>query len=755
MAYQDDKQTQGPEQDEKQRPEEELVREQSPFGFLPNSLMMAMPVKSPPGTPNSVMREMMDDAEEKAKGFSVGIPSGIPNSKNDPIDSRTHTRSSDIYFGRDNYTPTVAAHELTHTLQHSVIPNRVSKSVPAEIVQRGLFSKIKRLLGRNKDDEEPSNDDLINDDDPIINDELNDDTKELAGEESDLDDGPEGQEEKMEEDLGGRKKSKLRRFLRMRQLTADDFDEWVDKYQQRKRLGKYAADGGEEDEVEKPINNALKAAVDESGPASGVTEPKKTESLDPDSVISSSGAGSIVPDASAAATTTTTTTNKDPASPSPRPMSASANNRIFPAPPPLPVIPKLKDDENDRGNRVYGYHAGSSGWGPAKKWTVDAPGFLRNVDTSVNSIAKMSAVDVDTNGGDGLSSGWKYEALPGMGLVADSLGFFGGAAGVITGGHDVYKNVKNIKAGASSADAVGSVLDTTAAASSYLSSSVGIVEKAATLAAGSSVSAGALVPGLNIVTGAATALNGAMQTARGARSLSKINDQIDNLQNLRIPRTDEHGPSTEREKKLSEAKEEMGKIFGHTKRVQQINITNGVFKTASGLLNAGTGIATVATGPLAPMVGGALALTSAALNAFRFALNKGLKHKLRKDTIASDGEFNWKTEMELVRNIVLERNAKRHLVRHLGIRDKEVREIILRGRGYKGVTRHAAFQEIKLKRARYLLKWARIKEAPRVQWGPEYQMADMADRVIEAMGVHKRDGRYAEGAEGLLAEKLG
>ena len=49
MAYQNDKRNQAPEQDEKQRPEEELDREQQSFG-LPNSMMMTMPITPPPGT---------------------------------------------------------------------------------------------------------------------------------------------------------------------------------------------------------------------------------------------------------------------------------------------------------------------------------------------------------------------------------------------------------------------------------------------------------------------------------------------------------------------------------------------------------------------------------------------------------------------------------------------------------------------------------------------------------------------------------
>ncbi len=76
MAYWNDKQTQGSEQDEKKRPEEELVREQNSFG-LPNSLMMAMPMTPPPGMPNSVMREMMGNADAEIFPDAVRL-SGNP-----------------------------------------------------------------------------------------------------------------------------------------------------------------------------------------------------------------------------------------------------------------------------------------------------------------------------------------------------------------------------------------------------------------------------------------------------------------------------------------------------------------------------------------------------------------------------------------------------------------------------------------------------------------------------------------------------
>ena len=61
MPYQGKKQQQAPEENKKARPEVQFVPEQRTFG-MPNSLMQAVPMTPPSGTPNSVMREM--DPEE-------------------------------------------------------------------------------------------------------------------------------------------------------------------------------------------------------------------------------------------------------------------------------------------------------------------------------------------------------------------------------------------------------------------------------------------------------------------------------------------------------------------------------------------------------------------------------------------------------------------------------------------------------------------------------------------------------------------
>ncbi|MBQ6480692.1 MAG: DUF4157 domain-containing protein [Anaerolineaceae bacterium] len=165
MADQNEKQTQAPEREQKARPEEQFVPEQGSFG-LPNSLMMMGIPLPPSGTPNSVMRELLDpqipDAEEEADRLSRGIRYGTPNSvrrqmgsrlgsdfssvkfhtdsesirRNDFMGSRAYTRGRDVYFGRDGFDPSVGAHELVHTVQQNAVSGTVSLQVPFGTVQR-------------------------------------------------------------------------------------------------------------------------------------------------------------------------------------------------------------------------------------------------------------------------------------------------------------------------------------------------------------------------------------------------------------------------------------------------------------------------------------------------------------------------------------------------------------------------------------------------------------------------------------------
>ncbi|MBQ6509357.1 MAG: DUF4157 domain-containing protein, partial [Flexilinea sp.] len=188
MAYQNEKQTQAAGQDESLRPEEQLVPEQR-FSMLPNSLMMATPMTPPPGTPNSVMREMLDpqipSAEAEADRLSAGIRHGTPDSvrkemgkrlgsdfssvrfhtgpesirRNRSMGSVAYTRGSDIFFGSRGFDPSVGAHELVHTVQQGAVSGHVSQSVPYGTIQRNKFTDFfKKHFGSKKAADNPAQD---------------------------------------------------------------------------------------------------------------------------------------------------------------------------------------------------------------------------------------------------------------------------------------------------------------------------------------------------------------------------------------------------------------------------------------------------------------------------------------------------------------------------------------------------------------------------------------------------------------------
>ena len=50
--------------------------------------------------------------------------------------SRAYTRGSDVYFGSGGFSPSVAAHELVHTVQQGAVSGHVSQSVPFGTIQR-------------------------------------------------------------------------------------------------------------------------------------------------------------------------------------------------------------------------------------------------------------------------------------------------------------------------------------------------------------------------------------------------------------------------------------------------------------------------------------------------------------------------------------------------------------------------------------------------------------------------------------------
>ena len=163
MSYQADKEYRNRKQDKKSRSDEQLSRETN-YPGMPNSAMLSV-TPPPPGTPNSIMREMlgprMSAAEDEADRLSEGITSGTPDSvlremgnrlgsdfssvrfhsgpdsvrRNESMGARAFTQQSDIYFGKGGFEPRVAAHELVHTVQQGAARGSVRQSVAPGTIQ--------------------------------------------------------------------------------------------------------------------------------------------------------------------------------------------------------------------------------------------------------------------------------------------------------------------------------------------------------------------------------------------------------------------------------------------------------------------------------------------------------------------------------------------------------------------------------------------------------------------------------------------
>ena len=315
---------------------------------------------------------------------------------------------------------------------------------------------------------------------------------------------------------------------------------------------------------------------------------------------------------------------------------------------------------------------------------------------------------------------------------ASGLGLVSGALGVAAGINSMKRDIQNVGAGGEKKEIIGSGLDTLTSATSFVSGGLSAINNLAKiesltkpLRSVAGLGGENLVPGLNIATGAGTAAAGIMQWGRGQKSINKIDKQVEALNNLR----DGNGH-------LTKDQETMMNTFNQGRYKSEMNRTSGAWKALSGALTTGSGIATLAAGPLGPAIGLGLGLASLGASAVRFFYEKYKKWQMRKKVTAEDMNINWDEEMKNVRQMFPNQELS----------DKEVRAIILKGKGFKEGTRTAALKSISLKRAKLLIHKAEGS-------GPE---AQMARNFIAAMGVHPRNGNYyANGAAKLLAEKLG
>ena len=120
------------------------------------------PLKKAPLPNSTVMRMMQDEAaEQEADRLSQGVSSATPDElreemggrlgadfssvrfHNDSVSAdrsrsmgaRAWAQGSEIYFGRGGFSPSVAAHELVHTVQQGAVSGSVSRSMPLGTVQ--------------------------------------------------------------------------------------------------------------------------------------------------------------------------------------------------------------------------------------------------------------------------------------------------------------------------------------------------------------------------------------------------------------------------------------------------------------------------------------------------------------------------------------------------------------------------------------------------------------------------------------------
>ena len=318
---------------------------------------------------------------------------------------------------------------------------------------------------------------------------------------------------------------------------------------------------------------------------------------------------------------------------------------------------------------------------------------------------------------------------PAFSTVTGGIGTLTGLAGTITGAADTWRNYRNAYAGGRRMDAAGSGLDTLASLGNTVSSGLGVMKKLGkvpkvgeTLANAGKFGGANMIPGLNTAAGGITLLTGAYKGIRGQKSINTINSQINKLGAI-------NGNG------LEEDQQKLEKIFRQGKRVAEIHRTGGAMKAAGGAITLGTGIALL-SGPLAPVTAAVLGTASAGVGITNFIYSKRRKINLRRDITAEEMGFdNWPNEIKRVKIKFPSENLS----------EAEAKEIIFKSHGFDVKTRAEAFKRINLDRAKTLLDIAQ-GDSP---------LKTLAEKVIGALGVKRRKGRYAGGAQKLLAEKLG
>lgn len=351
---------------------------------------------------------------------------------------------------------------------------------------------------------------------------------------------------------------------------------------------------------------------------------------------------------------------------------------------------------------------------------------VKDVVKDVSGITQLAMAEYNSQL---LNPDFKDPVSNSISAGAGAIGALAGLSGTVTGIHDTHRNIKNLKSGASHADWIISGLDTIGSAGGMVAGGLSAMKDAGSVPLIGSVLENAghfggqsLIPGLNVATGAANVAAGTFEAIRGGLSLKKINKQITKLEGMN------DNIQTEDQSKLMQ-------IFKQGKRIAELHRTGGILKAAGGGVAMATGIAVLASGPIAPITAAVLGIAGGVFGIINFGYGVRKRKNLRKDVTAEEMGFtNWDEEIQKVKQRFPEEKLS----------SSEAKEIILKSHGYDAKTRAEALKQINMKRAKMLLDVAKAGG----------KLGALAQKVVSALGVHRKNGRYASGAEKLLAEKL-
>lgn len=416
------------------------------------------------------------------------------------------------------------------------------------------------------------------------------------------------------------------------------------------------------------------------------------------------------------------------------------------------------------------YHGGATS--PNRIWHTQNAAFARNIGSIVNFGSRFGVLIDSTHYGQktGSTGPWDLEhskhdygkwlniGFPFMDTALSGYGLGMNIVNFKRGWQNTSRARENQAAGASSADAWQSGIDTASQAVSGLgnawktlagfnklhslsSSYAGTGWAKGIAGVHKFVSAGepaSILPWVGIFTGAASATTGTMQAIRGRMTRSELHDAERKMKNV-APDPNAAAPVPGRktdQQKLQDIMEQ-----GH--HIAKLNMWSGGLKAAAGGLSAAGSISTLCgAAPVAAGFQGA----AAAVNMAKFIFERSYKYFARRKAVARELNIDWSEEKKDVNDMI------HHFCPEMHVRDHWLREVILKAHGMNAVDQKDAYNQIKQQRAHYLMGLA--------TGNPPSPYKEVAETVIEAMGVHKIENkqtgekRFAAGAEQLLAEKL-